>query len=318
MGAARGVRLSARAAIRATARAALHAVAGTRPHPARAARRGLVASALALLALTGSAHAVEPGFRHAQSPTDLGLVADTVSFLSADSSQVTGWWFDGPKDAPVIVVAPRGSGTMADLLPAVKEWLGRGFGALTFDYRGFGPASSEAARDSLRHVFLSSRWVDEMLGALRYARARGGRHVFAWGQDVGSAVALAGAARERQSCDAVAVEGVFRTSQEFLRLNGTATMNDVVVWHRRNVRGEDEPLSAAARLQVPLFIVLAGRDSVTSVAISRQVAARAPIRSDTWVIPDAGHAGAETTPGYYDRLAAWFKQWTAFPPGGQP
>jgi pimeloyl-ACP methyl ester carboxylesterase len=264
------------------------------------------------------ARAVEPGADHTQRPADLGLQAEDVTFAAADSATVIGWWFPGPKDAAVIVVASRGSGTMAEMLPAVKEFHARGFHVLTFDYRGFGPSSSAGARDSLRYIIFSSGWVDDMAGALRYARARGGRHVFAWGQDLGSVVAVAGAARDPKGCDAVAVEGLFRTSQELLLANGTSVIKDVPLRHRQLVRGPDEPMSAASRLRVPLFAVLAGKDTLTPPATTKAIAARDRVRADIWLVADAGHAGAEQTPGYFDRLARWFKQWTALPPGGGP
>ena len=281
--------------------------------------------ALAFLLVAGlsclvcpAARAVEPGLKHAMTPAGLGLQAENVTFPAADSAQVPGWWFAGAKDAPAVVVASRGSGTMGDMLPAVQQLLARGFAVLTFDYRGFGPGSTSEVADSLRYIIFDSQWVDDMLGALRYARVRGGGHVFAWGQDLGSAVALAGAARDRQSCDAVAVEGLFRTSQEALLANGTSVLQEVVVRHRWLVQAPDEPFSAASRLKVPLLVVLAGKDEVTPAATTKAVAARARVRMETWDIPGAAHLGAERTPGYFDRLAQWFKRWTAYPPGGKP
>jgi pimeloyl-ACP methyl ester carboxylesterase len=284
---------------------------------ARARCGWLLALALALAAPCGPVAAVEPGRSHARTPASLGLTAEEVSFQAADSVAVRGWWLPGPAKAPVVVVAARGSGTMADMLPAAQQLLARGFSVLTFDYRGFGPGGSAAAADSLRYILLDSKWVGEMLGALRYARTRGGGHVFAWGQDLGSAVALAAAARERASCDAVAVEGLFRTTQDAIRANGTSVLHDVEVRHRRLVDGRDEPFSAAARLRCPLFAVLAGKDEVTPVDATRVVLRRVAGRADVWDLPGAGHAGAEDTPGYFDRLARGFKQWTIYPPGGR-
>lgn len=285
----------------------------------RRGRRWALALAAGLgLALVAPApgRAVEPGLKHSMTPASLGLAAEAVSFPAADSVAVAGWWLPGPEKSPVVVVAARGTGTMADMLPAAREFLARGFTVLTFEYRGFGPAASAEAVDSLRHVLLNTQWVGEMLGALRYARARGGAHVFAWGQDLGSAVALAAAARERASCDAVAVEGLFRTTQEAMLANGTSVLHDLQVRHRRLVDGRDEPFSAASRLRCPLFVVLAGKDDVTPVAETRTVVGRVRSRAETWELPAAGHAGAEATPGYFDRLSKWFRQWTVFPPGG--
>ncbi len=287
----------------------------------RARRLGRIVWCLAITAAAGiapratpPARAVEPGLAHARTPASLGLHGEDVSFPAADSARVTGWWFPGPARAPVIVIASRGSGTMADMLPAAKEFLARGFGVLAFDYRGFGPHASAAAVDSLRYIVFNSQWVDDMEGALRYARRRGSAQVFAWGQDLGSVVALAAAARGRGRCDAVAVEGLFGTAQEALMANGTSVLRDVELRHRRLVRRGDEAISAVARLRSPLFVVLAGRDEVTPAAATRTILARAASLDVVWELPEAGHAGAEATPGYFDRLAAWFKGRADAPP----
>ncbi len=269
-----------------------------------------------LAALAPPARAVQPGTSHAQSPEALGLRAEAVTFPAADSVEVHGWWLEGPARAPVLVLASRGSGTMADLLPAAQQFLARGFAVLTFDYRGFGPGSGPEAADTLRYMVFESQWVDDMAGALRYARKRGGAHVFGWGQDLGSAVALAAAARARTICDGIVIEGLFRTSQDLLAANGTSVLNDVVIRHRKLVSGGDEPFSAATRLAVPVFVIQGGRDDVTPVADTRAVLARCRIRRDVWLVPEGGHAGLERTPGYYDRIAQWLKQWMALPPGG--
>ncbi len=279
---------------------------------------GWWALALALAAGAAPAAAVQPGVSHAVLPAKLHMKAEDVSFLTADSVRISGWWFQGPKDAPVVVIADRGTGTMSDMLPVAKEFLARGFHVLTFDYRGFGPGSGPQAADTLKYVVFSSQWVEDMVAACRYARSRGGRHVFGFAQDAGSAVALAAAARERTVCDAVAVEGLFRTSQDFLLLNGTASIPGVTEQNRRLVEFNDEPFSAVGRLMVPMLALLAGKDDVTPPDITRKVAARALVRGDTWSLPEAGHKGAELLPGYFDRVTRWFKQWLAFPYGGQP
>ena len=280
------------------------------------ARRLAAALAAAFALAAAPAGAVQPSTKHARLPESLGLAYESIRFAAAgDSLPIAGWWFAGPEGGPVMVLAPRGRGTMADLLPAVREFQARGFAVLSFDYRDFGPQGA-GAQDSLRFVVFASRWVDDMAGALRYARTRaGGARVFAWGQDLGSATAVAAAARDRRLCDALAVEGLFRTSQELLRFNGSSVVPGLPELHQQLVDGADEPLSACARLQVPLFVVLAGKDEVTPPAITQEVARRNPIRMDLWKIPDAGHDGAEKTPGYFDNLARWFKRWVALPSG---
>ncbi len=263
---------------------------------------------LALLAVA-PARAVVPGQKYALDPTRTGLPFEDVTFRSVgDSVTLTGWWFDGPARSPVIVCFSRGHGTMADLLPSVRELVTRGFTVMTFDYRDFGPGGPGDA-DSLANLVFASRWVLDGRGALAYARAHaGGRPVFAWGQDLGSAVAVGAASRDWASVDAVAVEGLFRSSLEQTEQNGTAQIPGVQRMHRLYVDPRDEPVSAVPVLRVPLLVVLAGKDAVTPPDVTQRLVMRTLSIVERWPIPAAGHDGAELTPGYFDRLAGWFKR----------
>lgn len=262
-----------------------------------------------LLCSVAPASAVAPGQKHALDPERTGLPFEVVSFPSAvDSVELSGWWFDGPAKSPVLVFCPRGRGTMADLLPSVRELGRRGFTVMTFDYRDFGPGGPGEA-DSLANLVFASRWVNDARGALSFARAKSaGRPVFAWGQDLGGPVAAAAAARAWTDVDAIAVEGLFRSSLEQIELNGTAQIPGVQRLHRLYVDPRDEPVSSVPVLRVPLFVVLAGKDDLTPPEVTRRIAMRSASIIDHWTIPAAGHDGAEATPGYYDRLAAWFKR----------
>lgn len=231
-----------------------------------------------------------------------------VTFRSPrDSVSLAGQWFPGDAEGPVVVLMPRGRGTAADRLPNVRELLGRGFSVLTFELRDF-PTPGTPVPDSLQHVLLASRWVDDAVGAALFAREHGGgRPVFGWGQEMGGPVALAAAARPGRPYDAVAVEGLWRQSHEQARFNGTAQIPGVLERQRALLRGNDEPISVVPMLQVPLLVVIAGRDSITPPRVTREVARRSASLIEQYFVDEAGHEDAERTPGYFDQLTNWFK-----------
>ncbi len=267
-------------------------------------RRSAVWPVLVACALAALAHAAPA----AEKPP----VSQAVTFASPrDSAKLAGQYFPGDGKGPVLVVMPRGRGAAADRLPSVKEFLARGFSVLLFDYRDF-PNPAAPVPDTLRHVLLASRWVDDAVGAARWAReACGGRPVFGWGQEAGSPVALAAAARAGRPYDAVAVEGLWRQTSEQMRFNGTAQIPGVQERHRALVRGNDEPISVVPMLQVPLLVVIAGRDSITPPRVTREVARRSASLIEQYFVDEAGHEDAEKTPGYYDALASWFRNLVA-------
>lgn len=258
--------------------------------------------------LATPALAVRPSAKHRIDPRQVAVPFEPVSFPAArDSAELSGWWFPAGDSAAVALLCSHSSGSMADLLPSVKEFHRRGFSVLTFDYRDFGPGGV-GETDSLNHVVFASRWVDDTEGAMRYARRRApGRAVLAWGHDIGGASAVAAAARDRRLVDALVVGNLFTTSQDLLYQNGTSQIPGVPERQRALVRGADEPISAVPMLHTPMLVILAGRDSQWPIEKTRPVVQRSLSRIDRWSLPDAGHEGVEATPGYYDRIANWFK-----------
>jgi pimeloyl-ACP methyl ester carboxylesterase len=280
---------------------------GKLARPLRATGRALGLLGLFAALSVSPAHAVSPTDKFVAMPASTGLSWSAVSFKSTrDGADLDGWWFDGRPDAPVLVLCDRGTGNMGDLLPAVSEFVARGFNVMTFDYRDFGPAGPGAV-DTLVNLLFASRWVNDTEGALRFARSKAGtRPVFAWAQDIGGPVALAAAARDRDNVDAVAVEGVFRTLPELLRARGLAQVPEVPERHRFLVETADEPASTVGSLMIPLHVTVAGKDETWPAAVTQDVTRRTLSRVDRWILPEASYAGIEQTPGYYDRLSAWF------------
>ncbi len=281
---------------------------GLRRAPAGRASAALCALAATLLSVA-SAQAVSPLDKYNVLPNSTGLKWSSVDFkASRDGAQLTGWWFEGKPDQPVIVMFDRDSGNMGELLGVAKGFVERGFTVLTFDYRDFGPAGPGPV-DTLVQLAYASRWVNDGEGALRFARSRAGsRAVFAWGQDLGGAVALAAAARDRTNADGVSCESLFRTLPELLRVSGLAQVPDAARRHRFLVETSDEPLSAASGLLVPLHITLGKTDDVWPNAWTQEVARLSLSRIDRWIVAEGGHKGMERTEGYHDRLASWFQR----------
>jgi alpha-beta hydrolase superfamily lysophospholipase len=240
-----------------------------------------------------------------------------VEFSSADSTKLQGWWLPGPPSAHAIVLVPPHHGTMVDVLPAAREFVSRGFSVLTFDYRD---ARSEegGTADSSRYVLFATRWALDMAGALRFARAQLDldARCFAWGGVYpASAVALAGAARSPESCDGLAIEGVFPSTKEAMRGLGTAVIPEAVQQQNLQVDIRDEPMASASRIRVPVLLVIGTRDSIITPYITNLVMAHTHARRDRFMVPQGGHEGLAATPGYFDQISGWFRKMAALPPG---
>lgn len=276
-------------------------------------RTAAAISALLLALAPISAHAVVPGTRFAEQPEKYGLQYAPAEIPTPDKATVFGWWFAGPARAPVMVLAPGGTGTMASLLPVAREFHDRGFSVLTFDYRDFGP-SGVGPQDSLHYVVRSSRWISDMQGALRFARVKSeSAAVFSWGgPDLASVVALGAAARERGLCEGVVMECVYPTADEELKANGTSVIPEAAQQQAQQMLARDEPIAAGVTCRAPVLLVGGSRDTLTPPGATANLIAHGRTRLDRFIIPGAGHENLASTPGYFDRVSDWVRHMSQF------
>ena len=236
-----------------------------------------------------------------------------IRFFTADSVALDGLWYPAGTRAPVLVLAPRRRGVDDELHATATEFQKRGFQALTFQLRDPAPPSRE--RDSLRYAVLVSHWVDDMVAALRAARVRGDStaHLYAWGQGLGGSLTIAAAARSSGLCDAIAAEDIIATVDRVMRDRGTAVIPDAVSLQWRVMQGGDEPFSAAARLNLPVFAILDGPQVQPADPVF-QTFRRNRGHTDRWLRPGVGSPPPAPSPAEVDTLAEWFRRWDSFPP----
>jgi hypothetical protein len=118
--------------------------------------------------------------------------------------------------------------------------------------------------------------------------------------------------------DAIACEGMFRTLPELLRARGLAQVPGVPERHRFLVETADEPSSTVGSLMIPLHVTVAVKDETWPASVTQEMTSRTLSRVDRWILADAKYAGIEKTPGYYDRLGAWFTRIASMMKAAQP
>lgn len=285
-----------------------------RAHVRRGAQRAIVSGLLATAGVLAAA-GFSPAAWASKPPTAplAARAPQPIRFFTADSVALDGLWYAAGTRAPVVVLAPRRRGVDEEVRATAAEFQKRGFHALTFQLRDPAPASRE--RDSLRYAVFVSHWVDDMVAALRAARARGDStsHLYAWGQGLGGSIAISAAARSTGLCDALAAEDVIPSVDRVMRENGTAVIPDAVSLQWRVMQGGDEPFSAAARLNLPVLAILDGTQTQPSDPVF-QTFRRNRGRTDHWLRPGVGSPPPIPSPAEVDTLAAWFRRWESFPP----
>jgi alpha-beta hydrolase superfamily lysophospholipase len=163
-----------------------------------------------------------------------------VRFRAADRARLVGVLLgSGPR---VIVLAHQGGGgapgNLCAWLPYARTLKAAGFRVLVFDHRGFGSSPFAFRR--------SSRVDLDVIGAVRFVRARGATKVVLGGASLGGAAVVAAGAAIRP-----AVQGVFT-------VGATHTYESI------------DALAAARRLTLPVLYVAAENDSVGPFAEQAQ------------------------------------------------
>ncbi len=139
-----------------------------------------------------------------QTPEELGLSYEDVAFVPRGWDDITlrGWYFPNAGAAATVVFVHGLDGTRSGDLELVRDLLGRGFAALTFDLRGHGE-SDKAQMGAALHE------QDDVLGAVDFLLSERGAvagKVFLLGFSYGAAIVLLTGVQEP------AVAGVYADS----------------------------------------------------------------------------------------------------------
>jgi fermentation-respiration switch protein FrsA (DUF1100 family) len=263
----------------------------------------LLAAAIALMALL-VAGCVERMFFYPDSaqytqPQRFGLSHEDVFITTADGAQLHGWWL--PAKAPALGTVLHLHGNAANIgnhLPLVAWLPAAGFNVLMLDYRGFGRSQG---RPTLAGV------VDDAAAALRYLRARpdiDAQRLIVFGQSLGGATALRLLARDAEGVRLAVIEAAFASYRGIAR---DAALRSIVLAPLLPLAlpmlpgAADDPVTALAKVRVPLLILHGTADEVIPFAHGERLAAAAPeavfIR-----IEGASHMELLTHPGVRQRV----------------
>jgi len=257
-------------------------------------------------------------------PNDYGLVSETVSFNATDGVPIRAWWL--PAAAPArgtVVFAPTGEYTRQVLLPRAAFLVYGGYNVLVFDLRGHGESGGR---------FISPGLVEkrDVLGAIRYVRARGERGSIALFGVCTGGVASLFAAAESPNVRAVITDSAFSSGYDVFRNLRDYFMRDpagsrgrtgiadprnpwvrtmfrisympgivssvVIVYYLRTGvwLGTDlvSALSPASRISCPVLVISGEADWIVPPADARRIFDVIPGRSKVFLtVPNASHDG---------------------------
>ncbi|MGF1662369.1 MAG: alpha/beta hydrolase [Kineosporiaceae bacterium] len=275
---------------------------------------------LAGLALARAIYAPPAAAAPARTPADLGLAFEPRTWLtSRDRLTVAAWWVPG--SGPDAVVVSHGMGDSRDrVLEHVRMLHEAGFSVLAYDNRNHG--ASQASRRTWR---MATRFTGDLLDAVSQVRrevAPGARvGVLAFSFSCWPALRAArveGAAVDAVVCDSGPVVDIAAVVARLARLRAAtlperlrtgpglrALQASARSWALTLLHQPDWPLTGDGP---PVLFVTGARDGVLTSEEVLALAAVTP-RSDTWVVPRAGHlrALAVAGPRYAHRVGGFLR-----------
>jgi uncharacterized protein len=188
------------------------------------------------------------------SPRALGLEATDVQIAGPDNTALHGWWLPAAGPAKGSVLHLHGNAAnVSNHLPLIA-WLPRaGWHVLMLDYRGFGRSQG---KPSLNGVVADAR------AALAWMRTQRHVPIVVLGQSLGGATALRAVANDSAEVKLVIADAAFASYRGIAR-DALGVLGWAAAPALLGLPGTpDDPVTAAASLDVPLLVLHGTHDRV--------------------------------------------------------
>lgn len=232
----------------------------------------------------------QPSRRLAPTPDQRGHTYESVSFLSGDGVQLTGWWLPSAGTPKGTVIHFHGNAQNMTTHVQFAEWLpDKGYNLFVFDYRGYGKSEGTPTRVGL---------VRDGLAALRTVSQRADvdlDRLFIWGQSLGGTVALQTMMRSEIPVRAALIDSTFSSHGKIASDKMKALpwfLQPLRLFRPLFISSGFDAKDAVKRLpDLPLYFIHGERDPIIPFSHSQRLHELSP-ESKLWIIPGAGHCDA--------------------------
>jgi pimeloyl-ACP methyl ester carboxylesterase len=296
----------------------------------RAVRLALAAVLVVLLAWAAlpamRAMLLVGNWSHRGAPGSLpaGLPLRPVAFAAADGVRLAGWFALVAPAAPTVILVHGFKGSRADMLPWARFLYAAGYNVLLYDSRGCGQSAGWG-------IALGAREADDVVGAVRYVRARAdlaSHAIGALGVSLGAGNVLLAAAHE-PALAAVVADSAWTDERPQLDRMGAIRAGPlalpVLAYEPALVDGligvrleAAQPLRVIGTIAPRAVLLIHSADdgnATTPLSGERALYAAASAPKAEWIAPRGGHAGAlHAHPAEYQRqVLAFFAAYLGAP-----
>jgi pimeloyl-ACP methyl ester carboxylesterase len=246
-------------------------------------------------------------------PTDPPPSGVLETRLGSGGLRLRAWILEGDGSRPAVVIAHGLGDSLESFLDTGYLLQRRGHAVLLLDLRGHGASEG-------KYTTLGGLERDDVRAAMALLR-RGGRAergFVLFGVSMGAVAALRAAA-DRDDVRAVVAEAPYDTyrdnaahhAQLYFHLPRWLPLIPLSVtiagWRAGFDPGEIDAVAAARRVRAPLLAIVDGADPRMPLAVVQRVFDAHPGPKRLWIAPDAAHAGATGTAGYWREVLAFLE-----------
>lgn len=239
-------------------------------------------------------------------PADYGLAYEDAALVAADGIKLHAWWLPAQGAAAGTVLHLHGNAANVSNHLPLAAWLPRaGFNVLMLDYRGFGRSEG---RPTLDGVLADARAA---LAHLRSRRGVDAVKLVVFGQSLGGATALRLLAEDAAGVRLAVIDSAFASYRGIAR---DAALQSIVLAPFLPLAlpllpgADKDPVTAAARIHVPLIFVHGRTDQVIPFKHSEQLFAAAKEPKRLIAVERAQHMESLMRPEVQSQILAALRE----------
>ena len=249
---------------------------------------------------------------HDRTPSDLGIEFSEIYFKTENNRNLYGWWMDGEKNAPLLILVHGWGRNCGRMLPYIEKLYPLGYNLLAFDSRNHGFSD----KDDFSSM---PKFAEDIEAAIDFAdKEKTFSKVGLIGLSIGGAASIYAAAKDKRIKSVVTV-GAFGSPKEIMMkpLKDRHIPYFPFIWllfiYLQKVIGrkfsEFAPQSFISHADASFFIIHGTDDLTVNIEQGRALAKAAkPGKANLWELPGRGHSDCHQENDYWKKISEFLSE----------
>lgn len=248
-----------------------------------------------------------PVRKHDRWPSDLGINFSEINFKTENDRNLYGWWIDGNKDAPLLILVHGWGRNCGRMLPYIEKLYKEGYNLLAFDSRNHGISD----KDEFSSM---PKFTEDILAAINFAeKKKTYTSIGLIGLSIGGAASIFAAAKDKRIKSVVTV-GAFGSPKEVMLkpLKDRHIPSIPFTWllfiYLQKAIGkkfsEFAPENFISKAEASFFIIHGTNDLTVDINQAHRLKnAAKPGKATLWEIQGRGHSDCHEEKDYWPKIS---------------